>query len=117
MVTARGRILPRCRGLLPEWHPTLSEPMMLPRVRPMLSAAPLVRLRVPLALGLLCLLAACTSGYGPTTHRHGGSFAGPARYYPPPGPAEDPWGPYIREASGRYGVPEQWIRQVMRQES
>jgi D-alanyl-D-alanine carboxypeptidase len=83
----------------------------------MLSTAPLVRLRVPLALGLLCLLAACaTSGYGPTTHRHGGVFA-PARYYPPPGPAEDPWGPYIREASGRYGVPEQWIREVMRKES
>ena len=31
--------------------------------------------------------------------------------------AEDPWGPYIREASERYGVPEQWIREVMRQES
>jgi D-alanyl-D-alanine carboxypeptidase len=90
---------------------------MLPRVRPMVSAASLVRLQVPLALGLLCLLAACTSGYGPTTHRHGGAFVGPARYYPPPGPAEDPWGPYIREASGRYGVPEQWIREVMRQES
>jgi D-alanyl-D-alanine carboxypeptidase len=90
---------------------------MLPRVRPMLSAAPLVRLRVPLALGLLCLLAACTSGYGPTTHRHGGAYAGPTRYYPPPGPVQDPWGPYIREASGRYGVPEQWIREVMRQES
>jgi len=90
---------------------------MLPRVHPMLSAVPLVRLRVPLALGLLCLLAACTSGYGPTAHRHGGVYAGPTRYYPPPGPAQDPWGPYIREASGRYGVPEQWIREVMRQES
>ena len=89
----------------------------MPRVHPKLSAAPLVRLRVPLALGLLCLLAACSSGYGPTAHRHGGAFASPARYYPPPGPAEDPWGPYIREASGRYGVPEQWIREVMRQES
>jgi D-alanyl-D-alanine carboxypeptidase len=90
---------------------------MLPRVRPMLSAAALVRLRVPLALGLLCFLAACSSGYGPTAHRHGGAYAGPTRYYPPPGPAQDPWGPYIREASGRYGVPEQWIREVIRQES
>ena len=90
---------------------------MLPRVRLMLSAAPVVRLRVALALGLLCVLAACSSGYGPTAHRHGGGYAGPTRYYPPPGPAEDPWGPYIREASGRYGVPEQWIREVMRQES
>lgn len=83
----------------------------------MLSTAPLVRLRVALALGLLCVLAACTSGYGPAAHRHGGAYVGPTRYYPPPGPAEDPWGPYIREASGRYGVPEQWIREVMRQES
>src|SRR5271165_3214093 len=44
------------------------------------------------------------------------SFA-PSHYYPPPGPPEDPWGPYIREAAGRYGVPEQWVRAVMQQES
>jgi len=90
---------------------------MLPRVCPILSAAPLARLRVALAVGLLCVVAACSSGYGPTAHRHAGTYAGPTRYYPPPGPAEDPWGPYIREASGRYEVPEQWIREVMRQES
>ena len=41
----------------------------------------------------------------------------PSHYYPPPGPPEDPWGPYIREAAGRYGVPEQWVRAVMQQES
>jgi len=41
----------------------------------------------------------------------------PTRYYPPPGPPEDPWGPYIREAASRYGVPEQWVRAVMHQES
>jgi D-alanyl-D-alanine carboxypeptidase len=41
----------------------------------------------------------------------------PQRYYPPPGPPEDPWGPYIREAAGRYAVPEQWVRAVMHQES
>src|SRR5690242_3834092 len=104
MVTARGRILPRRCGFLPGWGPTPSESTMLPRVRPMLSAAPVVRLRVALALGLLCFLAACSSGHGPTAHRHGGAYAGPTRYYPPPGPAEDPWGLYIREASGRYGV-------------
>ncbi len=48
--------------------------------------------------------------------RGGSSFA-PTRYYPPPGPPEDPWGPYIREAATRYGVPEQWVRAVMQQES
>lgn len=44
------------------------------------------------------------------------SFA-PTQYYPPPGPPDDPWGPYIREAAARYNVPEQWIRAVMNQES
>jgi hypothetical protein len=41
----------------------------------------------------------------------------PTHYYPPPGPPGDPWGPYIREAATRYGIPAQWIRAVMRQES
>ena len=39
------------------------------------------------------------------------------RNYTPPGPAEDPWGPYIAEASAKYDVPDRWIRQVMHQES
>ena len=39
------------------------------------------------------------------------------RSYPVPGPASDPWGPYIREAAARFSVPEGWIRGVMRQES
>jgi cell division septation protein DedD len=37
--------------------------------------------------------------------------------YTAPGPAEDPWGPYIREASARFDVPETWIRSLMRVES
>ena len=37
--------------------------------------------------------------------------------YAVPGPPEDPWGPHIREAANRFGVPERWIRAVMRQES
>jgi cell division protein FtsN len=39
------------------------------------------------------------------------------RDYSPPGPPSDPWGPYIIEASGRFDVPERWIREVMRVES
>jgi soluble lytic murein transglycosylase-like protein len=39
------------------------------------------------------------------------------RLYPVPGQPEDPWGPYIAEAATRFGVPEVWIREVMRQES
>ena len=35
----------------------------------------------------------------------------------PPGSPDDPWGPYIAEASIRFAVPETWIREVMRQES
>ena len=41
----------------------------------------------------------------------------PQRYYAPPGPPDDPWGPYIREAALRFHVPERWVRAVMRQES
>jgi hypothetical protein len=37
--------------------------------------------------------------------------------YLPPGPPEDPWGPYISEASTRFDVPGQWIRSLMRVES
>ena len=39
------------------------------------------------------------------------------RSYPAPGPANDPWGPYIHEAAARFSLPEGWIRGVMRQES
>ncbi|WP_171836111.1 lytic transglycosylase domain-containing protein [Lichenicola cladoniae] len=38
-------------------------------------------------------------------------------YYAPPGPADDPWRPYINEASRRFDVPDAWIRAVMHQES
>lgn len=39
------------------------------------------------------------------------------RGYTVPGTPDDPWGPYVREASSRFGVPDAWIRAVMRQES
>jgi len=34
-----------------------------------------------------------------------------------PGPPQDPWGPYVREASARFDIPDPWIRALMRQES
>ena len=46
----------------------------------------------------------------------GWKWASPQRYYPPPGPPEDPWGPYIREAAARFHVPGHWVRAVMHQE-
>jgi D-alanyl-D-alanine carboxypeptidase len=61
---------------------------------------------------LICAVAGC-GGRAPGYH---GGYAGSGNYTPP-GPAEDPWGPYIREAAGRFRVPEQWVRAVMRQES
>ncbi len=70
--------------------------------------------RVWRAMPLLALcgaLAAC-----------GGGGRRPATSYAPqtyrvPGPASDPWGPYITEASGRFDIPQTWIRAVIRQES
>jgi hypothetical protein len=70
------------------------------------------RIRSIACLFLLAMLAACGSSQ---THRS--AHYRPSHYYPPPGPPSDPWGPHIHEASGRFGVPETWIRRVMRQES
>jgi hypothetical protein len=37
--------------------------------------------------------------------------------YVVPGTPDDPWGPYIQEAASRFGLPERWVREVIRQES
>jgi D-alanyl-D-alanine carboxypeptidase len=37
--------------------------------------------------------------------------------YQEPGDAENPWGPYLREAAYRFQIPEVWVREVMQQES
>ena len=71
------------------------------------------------SLVLLALLAAC-AGQGAHTSatQEAARYAARARgNYVPPGPPEDPWGPYIREAGKRFDVPETWIRSVMRVES
>jgi cell division septation protein DedD len=77
------------------------------------------RLRVIGAITVLAALAACSS-QGP----HQNALEESARYaakahrnYTPPGPPEDPWGPYIREASAKYDIPEIWVRSLMRVES
>ncbi|MFP2871805.1 transglycosylase SLT domain-containing protein [Acetobacter tropicalis] len=76
------------------------------------------------ALGLLALLAACAGqprpGDAPSmpVAEEAAQYRAHARsYYAPPGPPEDPWGPYIQEAAKRFDVPEAWVRAVMQQES
>jgi cell division septation protein DedD len=68
---------------------------------------------------LLAMLAACASqGPEKSASQEAARYAARARgNYVPPGPPEDPWGPYIRKASARFDVPELWIRSVMRVES
>ncbi len=66
----------------------------------------------------LALLAACSSGMQSAVGLSTDYFISHAvGNYQPPGPPDDPWGPYIRIASGRFDVPDVWIRQVMRAES
>jgi cell division septation protein DedD len=70
-------------------------------------------------LALLAMLAACaTQGPGNNAAQEAARYRAHARgNYVPPGPPQDPWGPYIREASKRFDVPDVWIRSVMRVES
>ncbi|OYY05122.1 MAG: hypothetical protein B7Y73_02515 [Acidocella sp. 35-58-6] len=75
-------------------------------------------LRVTVSFASLALLTACAGGSkvatGPSTDYYLSHAAG---NYTPPGPPDDPWGPYIKIAAGRFDVPEQWVRQVMKVES
>ena len=65
----------------------------------------------------LASLAACSHN-SETAGNGAARYAAHARgNYTAPGPASDPWGPYIHEASARFDVPEPWIRALMRQES
>jgi hypothetical protein len=69
------------------------------------------RLFPALPMLLPLALAACGGGGARLSQGNYG------RFYSAPGPASDPWGPYIREASARFSVPQGWIRAVIRQES
>ncbi|MFC0409925.1 transglycosylase SLT domain-containing protein [Roseomonas elaeocarpi] len=78
------------------------------------------RLRGVAALSLLAALAACGSqptATGPIVASTTSPYYHRPSSYDPPGPPSDPWGPYIRDASKRFDIPERWIREVMRQES
>ncbi len=98
-------------------RPTVHPP--IPR-RPPAQAPAFARLRLLGAAGTLALLSACAS-HAPvqlSETQEAAQYAAHARSdYSPPGPPEDPWGPYITEASTRFDVPDRWIREVMRVES
>ncbi len=69
-------------------------------------------------VGLSILAGCATRQYGLSASDETARYLQGARgRYPIPGPPGDPWGPYIREASGRFDMPETWIRALMRQES
>ena len=86
---------------------------------PILSR-PTLRLssRALASVGVLALLQACASQPQVSASGEAHRYRSHARRdYTPPGPPGDPWGPYVREASGKFDVPEEWIRAVMHQES
>ncbi len=70
-------------------------------------------------LAAAALLSACASHAPPmTATQEAATYIARAKpSYAPPGPPEDPWGPYVEEASKKFDVPERWIREVMRVES
>jgi hypothetical protein len=81
--------------------------------------APVRRLRLVAGVALIGLLAGCAAH---TPHLSATQQA--AEYkdnasgdYRPPGPPDDPWGPYVVEAARRFDVPQSWIRNVMHTES
>jgi hypothetical protein len=76
------------------------------------------RLRVAGTIAILTVLAACGTVPQRDAVQESARYAAHAkRDYAPPGPPEDPWGPYIREASARFDMPEIWVRSLMRVES
>ena len=88
----------------------------IPHTRPAIRRSPV---RAVGCVALLALLAAC-AGQGPAINesQEAAQYAAHARgNYTPPGPPEDPWGPYIRQAAQKYDVPDTWIRAVMTVES
>lgn len=76
------------------------------------------RLRAAGTFAILTALAACGSVPHQDAIRESARYAAHAKLnYTPPGPAEDPWGPYIREASARFDMPDIWVRSLMGVES
>ena len=75
-------------------------------------------IRVVGSLTAVAMLSACAARTQISAQQESSSYLSRAgRSYTPPGPAGDPWGPYVSEAAAKFDVPQRWIREVMRQES
>jgi Transglycosylase SLT domain/SPOR domain len=77
------------------------------------------RLRLVAGVALIGLLAACAA-HSPrlsATQQAAEYKDNASGDYRPPGPPDDPWGPYVVQASRRFDVPKSWIRNVMHTES
>lgn len=76
------------------------------------------RLRALSAIAVVTGLAACGTVPQQDALQESARYVAHAKHnYTPPGPPEDPWGPYIREASAKFDIPDVWVRSLMRQES
>jgi hypothetical protein len=76
------------------------------------------RLQTVGGMVVLAALAACSQSPRQSAIQETARYVAHAhRNYTPPGPPDDPWGPYIRQAAARYDMPESWVRAVMRVES
>jgi hypothetical protein len=76
------------------------------------------RFRLAGTIAILTALAACGTVPHKDAIQESARYAAHAkRDYAPPGPPEDPWGPFIREAAARFDMPDSWIRALMRVES
>ncbi len=85
--------------------------------RPVSGRSPGALLRRFAAVALLALLSACATQHVSPSQEAADYLSHARGNYTPPGPPEDPWGPYITEASARFDVPDRWVREVMRVES
>ena len=75
-------------------------------------------MRLVAGVAALAALAACSSPQRMDATKEAAQYRSHAHgNYNPPGPPNDPWGPYINEAAQAYDLPERWIREVIRQES
>ncbi len=85
------------------------------------TSTPATLLRAATCLAGAALLSACAGSHPSapmTATQEAATYIARAKpSYTPPGPPEDPWRPYIEEASKRFDVPERWVREVMRVES